>query len=65
MTAMSEESEEEMAYNEEVARLVSEGMKCPTCNEPPIEIERISAGHGAMAVCRRDHHYYLKPTEDL
>lgn len=57
-----DEDEEEEAYNQEVARLVAEGMKCPTCSEPPIEIERISAGHGAMAVCRRDHHYYLKPT---
>lgn len=55
------ESDEEMTYNQEVARLIDEGMKCPTCSEPPIEIERVSAGDGAMAVCASGHHYYIRP----
>ena len=58
---MAKESDEEMAYNQEVDRLVVEGMSCPTCDLPPTTIERVSAGDGAMAVCTGGHHYYIRP----
>ncbi len=61
---MTTESDEEMAYNQEVDRLVVEGMSCPKCNKPPTTVERVVAGFGAMAVCPEGHHYYIRPDGD-
>ncbi len=52
-----EESDEEMAFNEEFERLINEGMSCPTCGGTPIET-------GVITVCGLGHHYFVVQEED-
>lgn len=54
----------EEAYNQEVARLINEGLKCPTCDAPPREIMTIENGVASMIACRRGHDWYLDSTRE-
>lgn len=55
---------EEDAYNEEVARLIEEGIRCPICNAQPNVIEGVEMGRAAAATCANGHYFMIEQEDD-
>jgi hypothetical protein len=53
------ESEEARLYDEEFARLIREGLRCPICNMQPVRIEGVEPGTGASVECSNGHVYIV------
>lgn len=55
----------EAAYNEEVTRLINEGLRCPLCNRPPIEVQIVEYMAASSAECEAGHIYLVTNEEQM
>lgn len=54
----------EDAYNNELERLINEGLSCPLCGRKPIEIQVVEFEELSVAECEAGHTYaFTKETE--